>query len=104
MWNCLARCQVFGFKIITIAGQKEFALGLVAAGLPLAALGFGLTSLTAHTCRWILLVYRRPSWSDLFEDPLRRDFMVVAFLPKTIKKAKGDFLTRVLLAEGPLYL
>jgi hypothetical protein len=65
----------------------NFALALTVAGLALRAASVWVTRPASHVKMWMLLVWRTPPRSDLFDAPARRRLMVVALLPKASRKA-----------------
>lgn len=65
----------------------NFALALAVAGLALSVFRVAVTSPSAQTEIWMLLVCRTPPISDLLDEPLCRRLMVVALLPNASRKA-----------------
>ena len=82
----LAAGQVFGLEVRAIGGEDELRLGL---GRRRAGLEGG-QRLRHPPCvagqEWMLLVWRTPPRSDLFDAPARRRLMVVALLPNASRK------------------
>src|SRR5690606_42158400 len=66
------------------------ALALAVAGLALGAASVCVTPPASQVRMWMLLVWRTPPRSDLFDAPARRRLMVVALLPNASRKAYGN--------------
>ena len=67
----------------------NLALALAVAGLSLSAVRVFVTCPASHVRMWMLLVWRTPPRSDLFEAPARSLLIVVSLLPKASRKAYG---------------
>jgi hypothetical protein len=67
--------------------RMNFALALAVAGLALRAASVCVTCPASQVRMWMLLVWRTPPRSDLFDAPARRRLIVVALLPKASRKA-----------------
>ena len=74
-------------KFVPSVARMNFALALAVAGLSLSALSAFGTEPGSQVRMWMLLVWRTPPRSDLFDAPARRRLMVVSLLPKASRKA-----------------
>lgn len=74
----------------TVHECRRCRLALVVAGLSFRAARVLVTSPGVQTLMWMLLRWRTPPISELFEVPLRSRLMVVALLPKASRNRYGN--------------
>jgi hypothetical protein len=77
--------EVFGLERVTVRRQN-LALAFPVAGLALSAAKLFVTAPGSATAICMLLAWRTPPRSDLFDSPLRRRLSVVSLFPKACRK------------------